>query len=100
MFSRRRTIAIYAITLAIVGAAVGYTVGRIQKWHTMGWAGVYFYPELPQKKVLATSGQVVMIYGGSPADGTLRSHDRILAVNGVPLHDLGRLRALNDRLTT
>jgi serine phosphatase RsbU (regulator of sigma subunit) len=102
MSTRRRTIAIYAITLAIVGAAVGYTVGRIQKWHTIGWAGVYFYPELPQKKnaVWASSGQVVMIYGGSPADGALKSHDRILAVNGVPLHDLARLRALNDRLTT
>jgi serine phosphatase RsbU (regulator of sigma subunit) len=101
MSPRSRTVSIYAITLIIVGAAVGYTIGRIHKWNHIGWAGVYFYPEVPPKNdaALGSSGQVVVIYGGSPADGALRSRDRVLSVNGVPIREGSRLRALNDQLT-
>jgi hypothetical protein len=102
MSTRRRTVAIYVLTLAIVGAAIGYTVGRIKMWHEQGWTGAFFYPEVmsrgPNDDAGPPSGHVVMVYGGSPADGRLEAFDRVVAINGIPIRDAARLRALDDRL--
>jgi Stage II sporulation protein E (SpoIIE) len=101
--SRRRTLAIFILTLAVAGGAIAYTFVRINEWHEQGWAGLYYFPELPGEKntdLQIFSGEVMMIYGGTPADGVIRPTDRVLAVNGIPTRDLARLRELEERLTS
>jgi serine phosphatase RsbU (regulator of sigma subunit) len=106
MAGRRRFVLIFVITIAVAGAGFGYLAGRIVKWHSRGWTGVNFYPELPQASSRrstgpsfgATAGDVLMIYRGSPADGPLRAYDRIVSVNGIPVAETPRLRTLDESL--
>jgi serine phosphatase RsbU (regulator of sigma subunit) len=106
MSSRSRTLAIYLLTLAIFGSGFGYTVLRIHDWHTRGWTGLSYFPDVPTKKNQkatpqqfgAVSGELVMIYGGTPADGKILPTDRIVAVDGVPINNLPELRRLDSEL--
>jgi serine phosphatase RsbU (regulator of sigma subunit) len=102
MSPRTRTTLIFILTLGVASAGFGYMFGRMHKWHERGWAGVFFYPELPQSPKKGPTlgggfvpGQVVMLYAGTPADRVLRQGDRIVGVNGIPLADTLRLRALD-----
>jgi hypothetical protein len=106
MSPRRRTFAVLILTLAFVLVAFGYTLARIRAWHQQGWAGFYYFPEVTAKgnksaeaKTLL-KGEVVMVYGGTPADGTILSTDRVLAVDGIPIDNLAELRRLEPRLNT
>jgi serine phosphatase RsbU (regulator of sigma subunit) len=101
MSVRRRNAVLFALTLGIVGAGFGYTIGRIIKWHQLGWSGMYYYPPMPvspAQPFAMRAGEVLMTYGGSPADGKVLPHDRVVAVNGIPIQEGARLRALSERL--
>ena len=108
MSARKRFVLIFVITLAVAGAGFGYLAGRMVKWHGRGWTGVNFYPEMPQtprrnsREAVtpfgAQTGDVIMLYGGSPADEVLRPYDRIISVNGIPVREHKRLHALGERL--
>jgi hypothetical protein len=102
MSSRGRTFAIHIVTLAIVLGAFGYTIARIRTWHEQGWAGLYYFPDMPKQKTgharPSMAGEVVLVYGGTPADGRILSSDRVTAVNGIPIADLAGLRRLESRL--
>jgi hypothetical protein len=107
MSSRRRTLAIYLLTLAIFGSGLGYTIVRIHDWHTRGWTGLSYLPEVPPPKTkvdarqLATaSGELLMVYDGTPAKGRIRSSDHVVAVNGIPIGNLQALRRLETQLTS
>src|SRR5688572_12996401 len=107
MSPRSRTLAIYLLTLAIFGGGLAYTVVRIQDWHTRGWTGLNYFPDVSSTKKQKTtaqqfgavSGELVMIYGGTPAEGRILPTDRIVAVNGVPIGNLPELRRLESELT-
>ena len=104
MSSRRRTLAIAVLTLAIVGGGFAYTAARIHAWHEQGWTGLYYYPEMkmPAKKgrpaQTISGGQVVMVYGSTPADGRILPTDRVEAVNGIPISDLQALQRLDKQI--
>lgn len=109
MTDRNRFLFIFVLTLAVVGAGFGYTIGRIHKWHQRGWVGVYYYPELPQRKdkkptkreerLQAKPGEVIITFGGTSADGKILYADRILSVNGIPIKNVAQLRALDETVT-
>ena len=104
MSARKRFILIFAITAAVAGGGLAYMVGRIHEWHTRGWTGAAYAPDFPRKaskrasSFSGTPGDVLMVHGGSAADGRLRAHDRVVSVNGIPIRDLKRLRALDETL--
>ena len=104
MSSRRRTLAIAVLTLAIVGGGFASTAARIHAWHEQGWTGLYYYPEMkmPAKKgrpaQTISGGQVVMVYGSTPADGRILPTDRVEAVNGIPISDLQALQRLDKQI--
>jgi hypothetical protein len=107
MSTRRRTLAIYVLTLAIFGGGLAYTVVRIQDWHTRGWTGLSYFPDVPTPKTkinarqfVTAGGELMMIYDGTPAKGRIRSSDRVVAVNGIPIGDLQALRRLEKQLTS
>ncbi|HYO79181.1 MAG TPA: PDZ domain-containing protein, partial [Thermoanaerobaculia bacterium] len=102
MTPRTRITVITLLTLTVIGAGFGYTIGRIHKWHQRGWAGMTFYPDLPgpqrgPQRMQAAPGGLMMIYAGSPADEHLRPGDRIVAVNGIPIGEIVRLRNLDEK---
>ncbi|HYO78601.1 MAG TPA: hypothetical protein VE010_19230, partial [Thermoanaerobaculia bacterium] len=102
MSARKRFLLIFVITLAVAGAGFGYLFGRMHRWHDRGWTGASFYPEMPSWQRTPTfgakPGDVLMVYGGSPADGRLLPYDRVTHVNGIPIRDAKRLRALDRSL--
>jgi serine phosphatase RsbU (regulator of sigma subunit) len=105
MSPRARASLLLILTLGVSSAGFGYLFGRMHKWHERGWAGVYFYPDVPQPKAKApdfagsfVAGQVIMLYAGSPADRVLRQGDRIVSVNGIPVSDKPALKALDESL--
>src|SRR5688572_13150528 len=104
MSIRRRTLAIAVLTLAVVGGGLAYTVARIHTWHEQGWIGLYYYPEMkmPAKKgrpaQVIGGGEVVLMYGGTPADGRILPDDRVVAVNGIPISDLQGLHRLEAQI--
>ncbi|HEX8618134.1 MAG TPA: SpoIIE family protein phosphatase [Thermoanaerobaculia bacterium] len=106
MSAQRRFLLIFAITLAVAGAGYGYLFGRIHKWHERGWTGAFFQPDLghPQPRAARNAGyttapgDLLMVHGGSPADRVLEPRDRVVSVNGVPISDMQRLRALDAKL--
>lgn len=103
MSARRRNLAIAVLTLAIVGGGFAYTAARIHAWHEQGWTGLYYFPDIPmpaKKGRPARSiagGEVVMVYGGTPADGRILPSDRVAAVNGIPITDLQALHRLDEQ---
>jgi serine phosphatase RsbU (regulator of sigma subunit) len=104
MSAHRRTLAIAVLTLAFVGGGFAYTVLRIHAWHEQGWTGLYYFPEIkasqkkggPAKSIF--SGDVIMVYGGTPADGTILPTDHVTGVNGIPIANLQALRRLEERI--
>jgi Stage II sporulation protein E (SpoIIE) len=102
MRPRQRFALILGLTIFAVAAAIGYMVLRAQTWHERGWAGVNFiagYSSEQQAKMMGLDeGSVMMTMAGSPADGKLRYADQILAIDGIPLSDVKRLRALDSRI--
>ncbi len=108
MASRTRLLLILSITLILVGGAVAYSLSRFVAWHHDGWTGVFYAPAFPtqsqqkQGKVKMKSqqlpGEVILTQARSPADGRFAPRDQIVSVNGVPIEDTARLRALESRL--
>ena len=105
MSPRKRLLIVLVLTLAAVGAALGFAIGRIHHWHGKGWTGLMYtaaMPEQPQRMKgtgwESRPGEVIMTYGGSPADGVIRSFDEILTINGIDRDDARALRALRERL--
>ncbi|HEX6160524.1 MAG TPA: hypothetical protein VF111_10190, partial [Thermoanaerobaculia bacterium] len=108
MSARNRLLVVLVLTLAAVGAALGFAIGRVHHWHEHGWTGVFYSPELPDQPKPAKGaggwqnrpGEVVMTYRGSPADGKILSFDEIVSINGIPRTDAKQLAALRERLKT
>lgn len=98
MSARRRTLAIAVLTLAVVGGGFAYAAVRIQLWHEQGWTGLYYFPDIPipskkgKPQASLGGGEVVMVYGGTPADGRILPTDRVESVNGIPISDIRALR--------
>ncbi|HEY0143297.1 MAG TPA: SpoIIE family protein phosphatase [Thermoanaerobaculia bacterium] len=105
MSPRKRLLIVLVLTLAAVGAALGFAIGRIHHWHGKGWTGVAYTPELPEQPKSSSKmggfqnrpGEVVMTYAGSPADGKIHSFDEIILINGIDRADGKKLRALRER---
>ncbi|MDQ3282289.1 MAG: SpoIIE family protein phosphatase [Acidobacteriota bacterium] len=100
MSDRRRLVLIYAITIAVIGAALAYTAVRVHAWHVRGWTGLFYYPNLKTNGpsgFTAAPGEVLMTYSGTPAERVMKARDRIVSVNGVPISEMGALRALDAR---
>lgn len=95
---------IIGASLAIIIAALGYTTGRIIRWHEQGWAGVYYFPDVPAQKrtqhLQTMAGEVILVYGGTSADGRILPNDRIVAVDGIPIRNLAALQKLEKRVTS
>jgi serine phosphatase RsbU (regulator of sigma subunit) len=106
MSPRSRTLAIYLLTLAIFGGGFGYTIVRIREWHTRGWTGASYLPEIPRTKKKITrpnpfasnSGELVMVHSGSPADGFILPNDQVVAVNFIPIGNQTALRKLDKQI--
>jgi len=99
MSPRTRFTVILGLTVFAVFAALGYAVGRARHWEKHGWTGVNFlagFNAAQQAKVLGMEeGEVFTTVAGSPADGKLLYADQILSLNGIPLKDVRKLRALD-----
>jgi serine phosphatase RsbU (regulator of sigma subunit) len=108
MSPRTRLLILFVVTIAVLGAGFGYTAGRIKKWHELGWTGIAYYPAVPEARARdpkaprpprpmdpeQMAGKVIMTYGKS--EKILEPRDRILSIEGVPIRDVTRLRALNE----
>jgi serine phosphatase RsbU (regulator of sigma subunit) len=98
MSPRSRFLALLVLTLFVLGAALGYMIGRARYWHERGWTGVMYMTKTtpPQEKMGFAGYQVMTTVAGSPADGKLRFHDEILALNGIARDDVKGLTALQQ----
>jgi serine phosphatase RsbU (regulator of sigma subunit) len=106
MSPRHRLIAVVCLTAVVLGSASAFTLSRMTQWHRRGWIGAAYSPVFPGQKVAQTKnpygaepGEILMTYRGSPADGRLLSRDVVVSINGVPIDDVHRLRALDARLS-
>ena len=101
MAPRSRFLVIFALTIFVIGAAIGYMAARARHWHEQGWSGVmYLAGEMskPQAKVMGLElYQVVLTTSGSPADGKLLYKDEILSLNGIARDDVKRLAELDAK---
>jgi len=99
MSPRSRFIGVLALTLVVLGAAVGYMVVRAMYWHERGWTGVYYLfgkqAEEQGRLIGLKPFQVWITASGSPADGRLLFRDEIVSINGIPREDTKRLAALD-----
>lgn len=106
MSPRTRVLILFIATLAIVGAGFGYTIGRIEKWHDRGWTGLAYSPAMqvskgrkPKTKAPSAlqqkAGDVMMTYGHT-ASQVVQPNDHVVSVNGIPIEDMQRLRALSE----
>jgi hypothetical protein len=103
MSARQRLYLIFAITIVVIVGAAVYSASRFLEWHRDGWTGLFYAPSFPEQKgkIKASSqnpGEVMMTYANAPADGVFHARDRVLAVNGIPIEDVRRLRALEPSL--
>jgi serine phosphatase RsbU (regulator of sigma subunit) len=101
MSPRSRFLAIFVLTVLVIGAAIVYMAGRARHWHEQGWSGVMYLTgqTIPaQTKMMGVEAyQVMLTVAGSPADGKLRYRDEILTLSGIARDDLKRLAALDAR---
>lgn len=108
MSPRKRLLIALTLMLAVVGGALGFAISRINHWHSRGWTGVMFAPDMvqPVKRgrpvktpAMGTApGEVIIWYGDSPASRVIHSGDRVMSVNGIPRLEVKALRALRGRL--
>lgn len=105
MSPRKRLLIVLVLTLAAVGAALGFAIGRIHHWHQKGWTGLFYTPDLGNQPKNQTfggwqnrPGEVMMTYSGSPAEGRVLSFDEVISINGIPRSDARRLTALREQL--
>ncbi|HEV7920703.1 MAG TPA: SpoIIE family protein phosphatase [Thermoanaerobaculia bacterium] len=107
MSSRRRLlIGLTLVAVAMAGVSV-FCLYRLNFWHQRGWAGFnYMAPYLDAKEtpsktprpLLIPPGRVLVTLPGEPAaKAGLRMGDQIVSVNGVPIEDQNRLRAIDAR---
>lgn len=100
---KRRFGVILVLTVLVVSAAIGYMVGRSEKWHHKGWSGVYYVAGPNAKNQAQFLGldeyEVMMVASGAPADGRIRFRDEILTLNGIKRDDRAALRKLDETLT-
>jgi serine phosphatase RsbU (regulator of sigma subunit) len=108
MTSRHRLIVAIGLAALFLASAAAFTLTRMARWQERGWLGVtyapYFAPAVAAGRAQRPApygslpGEVLMTYRGSPADGRLLGRDRIVAINGIPVEDVARLRALDKAL--
>jgi hypothetical protein len=100
---KRRIALAVALTLIAIGGTIALTIVRIQKWNELGWAGIsYLQADLPPGGIWGMKpGGVIMVYPDGPADEAgFRQGDVLLAINGVDLKDVDRLRQVDRRVRT
>ncbi|HEX2061182.1 MAG TPA: hypothetical protein VHK90_10610, partial [Thermoanaerobaculia bacterium] len=112
MSPRTRVLLLFVVTIAVVSSGLGYTVARMHEWHERGWTGIAYYPAVQEPKARdpkkpdaprelhpsQMAGKVMITYG-SVASRIFQADDRVIAVNGIPVTDIERLRALDARTT-
>jgi serine phosphatase RsbU (regulator of sigma subunit) len=99
---KRRFGLIFALTIFVVSVAIGYLIGRSEKWHQRGWTGVYYVAgpnAASQAQFIGIKEyEVMMTVSGSPADGKLLFRDEVLTINGIARDDRKALEKLDQRL--
>ena len=104
MSPRNRFALILGLTIFAVGAVAGFMVARARTWHHRGWAGLSFisgFNSAQQAKMMGLrENSVMMTVAGGPADGRLLYGDEILAIDGIPIKDVGRVRQLDRGVST
>jgi serine phosphatase RsbU (regulator of sigma subunit) len=106
MSPRQRLLLVVSVTFVVLVSAASFTVSRMVQWHAQGWIGASYSPVFPgqkMKKLPKTTygtqpGEVLMTFSRSPADGKLLAQDTVIAINGIPIEDVQRLRALDASL--
>lgn len=107
MSSRKRLIVVIGVTAIVLATATTFTLSRIVRWHRLGWVGAVYSPVFPGAKASspannpygADPGEILITYAHSPADGRLHARDVVIAINGVPIADIQRLRDLDATLS-
>ncbi|PYQ31291.1 MAG: hypothetical protein DMF56_05155 [Acidobacteria bacterium] len=100
---KRRVAVVLLLTLVIAGGSIVYTAMRLRYWHRVGISGLNYFPVTgPQSKRPAVfgfkPGAVLIVYGSSGADQAgVRTRDEVVSINGIPVGDVTRLRALDRR---
>lgn len=110
MSSRRRLL--FGLTLVAVAMAgvSAFCLLRLNFWHQRGWTGFnYMAPYLDAKETARTKarpavfepGRVLVTLPGEPAaKAGIRMGDRIVSINGIPIEDQNRLRAIDAHTNT
>ena len=114
--SDRRKVSLFVIAaLAVAGLELAYGILRLRHWKQVGTAGLTYIqayttgeeskpakPEMPQRALMGLApGRIMMVDpSGSASAAGLHVHDVVTAINGIPLMDHARLRALDARLRT
>jgi Stage II sporulation protein E (SpoIIE)/GAF domain/PDZ domain len=102
MKPRLRIALAVSLTAIVAGAFIVFTIARARRWEAVGYAGLTYMQAIRpgQPKVFGLSGgQVFIAYPDGPADkGGLRRADEILTIDGIPIHDVERLKQLDARV--
>ncbi|HEY3056390.1 MAG TPA: hypothetical protein VGK31_10725, partial [Thermoanaerobaculia bacterium] len=116
MDPRRRLVTAIVLTAIAFAAVLGFIGFRLHHWSEIGWAGVNYFPQLPETKkgkprVRATVGQsvpfmlesgrvVVAIPGAPAARAGINGSDAVMRINGIPIVDIKRLKQLDAAVHT
>ena len=98
---KRRVTLVLLITLLFAGGVIVYSAGRLRYWHRMGVAGLNYFPVTAQSKQTRMAfgfkpGGVLIVSASSAAEQAgVRPRDEVVSINGIPVSDVTRLRALD-----
>jgi hypothetical protein len=112
MSDRRKVTLFVIVAIAVGGLELAYGIARLRHWKQLGSTGVSYVQqytsgeqvphEKPSRALMGLRpGMVIMLdpRGTARAAG-MRVHDVVTAVDGIPLTDRQRLRALDQRVHT
>ncbi|MBV8517317.1 MAG: SpoIIE family protein phosphatase [Acidobacteria bacterium] len=110
MSDRRKVTLFVIIAIAVAGLELAYGIVRLRHWRHAGTAGVTYIQEYTRGEQGAKPGRVVMGLqpgmvimldpsGGARAGG-MHVRDVVKAIDGIPMYDQPRLRALDMRVHT
>jgi serine phosphatase RsbU (regulator of sigma subunit) len=112
MPSRRRLFAgLTVVALAMTGLAV-FCYARLSYWNQRGWAAVnYMAPYLdargkttakpsPRSPMLQPGRVLVVLPDEPAATAGIRMGDQVVSVNGIPIEQQEKLRAIDERVRT